>query len=294
MNDLVVSDPVFGPIEPGSGRLAGSYTLGSSVAERDRLRQQRAVLHGHSSSLLDRMSMQPGWTALDMGCGPAGILDLLSARAGPAGEVTGIDVDADNVAEARAFVRQRGLRNVQVVSGDARHTELPGSTFDLVHTRLLLVNVSQPADVIGEMARLARPGGWVAALEADILSLCYPPHPAVEQLAEVLTAAIRSDGADPHLGRRLPEMFRDAGLTDVRAEARTDVYEPGHPQRTVLLDLVRAMRLKIVTRGLATEGDLDALESAARSHLGNASTLHVPVIYFLAWARKPGDNGSHR
>jgi SAM-dependent methyltransferase len=294
MHDLAASDSAFGCAAARRGRPGGLYTLGSSDAERDRLRQQQAALRGHSSALLDRVGMQAGWSALDLGCGPAGILDLLSARAGPTGRVTGIDVDAGNVMQARAFARERDLGNVRVMSDNARGTALPGGAFDLVHTRLVLVNISQPADVVAEMARLARPGGWVAALEADILGLCYPPHPAVGRLAGLLVSAVRHDGADPHLGRRLPQMLRDAGLTDVGTEARTDVYETGHPQRTVLLDLVRATRSKIVSSGLATEVDLDALDAAARCHLGDARTLHVPVIYFLAWGRKPGTDASHR
>jgi hypothetical protein len=37
-----------------------------------------------------------------------------------------------------------------------------------------------------------RPGGWVAALEADIHGLCYPPHPALDHLTGLLVAAIRA------------------------------------------------------------------------------------------------------
>jgi len=151
----------------------------------------------------------------------------------------------------------------------------------------VLVNISRPAEVVAEMARLARPGGWVAALEADILGLCYPPHPAVDRVTELLMTGYRHDGADPQLGRRLPRLLRDAGLTEIGVEARTDVYAPGHPQRTVLIDLLRAMRPKIIARRLATGAELDALDAAARRHLAVPDTLTVPVTYFLAWARKP-------
>jgi len=54
----------------------------------------------------------------------------------------------------------------------------------------------------------------------------------------------------------------------------------------VLPDLLRAVHPKIITRGLAGEAELGALDTAARRHLADPDTLVVPVTYFLAWARK--------
>jgi trans-aconitate methyltransferase len=34
--------------------------------------------------LLDRVGVAEGWQAIDLGCGPSGILDLLADRVGPA------------------------------------------------------------------------------------------------------------------------------------------------------------------------------------------------------------------
>ena len=84
------------------------------------------------------------------------------------------------------------------MTGDARRTGLPSGSFDLVHTRTLLNTVPRPEEVIAEMARLARPGGWVASMEFDMeYALCYPPHPAFTRISEIFTAAFRRNGADP-------------------------------------------------------------------------------------------------
>jgi SAM-dependent methyltransferase len=226
--------------------------------------------------------------AIDLGCGPSGVIELLSNRVGSSGRVVGLDFNPSNVALAREFAHQRGLANVEIAEGDARRTGLPPSSFDLAHARTLLINVPEPAQMVAEMVRLVRPGGWVAALEPDgILNLCHPPLRAWDRLVEIFRDSHYSDGADPFIGRRLPELFREAGLLDVGVEARADVYPIGHSRRTIRLDLVRSMRPKILERGLADEQELDEIHRAVQEHLDDPRTLVLPHLLFLAWGRKP-------
>jgi ubiquinone/menaquinone biosynthesis C-methylase UbiE len=269
------------------------YTLGSNPAERARLRRQSEELREHAITLLARVDVKQGWKALDLGCGPSGTLELLSERVGPPGQVTGLDVNPVHVAQARALVRERSLENVEIVEGNARSTGLPSASFDLVHARLVLVNIPDPADVVAEMTRLVRPGGWIVGEEADTdIHLCYPPHPAWDRLVEIFRAAYQHDDADPRLGRRLPELLRQAGLVDVGVEARADVYPAGHPRRTIRLDLVQSMRSKILERELIDERGLHELDRAAREHLADPDTVVMPCVYFIAWGRKPNRTGA--
>ena len=146
---------------------ASVYALGSSPAERDRLRRQSEELRAHSAALLDWVGVERGWNAVDLGCGPSGTIDLLAERVGPDGHVTGLDVNPANVALAREFADEHGLANVDIAEGDARRTGLPPSSFDLAYARTLLVTIPDPAAVVSEMARLVRPGGWIAVMEPD-------------------------------------------------------------------------------------------------------------------------------
>ncbi len=277
--------PSRGDDEP-AGRIV--YSLGTSPAERDRLRRQSGELRDHSVLLLDRVGVAEGWQAIDLGCGPSGILDLLAGRVGPAGRVVGLDVEPANVALAREFAAERGLVNVEVVQGDAHRTGFPSAAYDLVHARTLLINVPDPAAVVAEMVRLTRPGGRVAVLEPDGgWTVCYPAHPAWDRLTQIFRAAQETDGADTFIGRRLPELFRQAGLAEIGVEAKADIYPAGHSRRTVRADLVRSMRPKILAAGIATDRELDEVDHAVREHLSNPDTLMMPHLLFLAWGRKP-------
>jgi len=112
--------PVAAMSGPGSGEGAAQagapvYALGSSPAERSRLRRQSGELSAHSAALLDRVGAGPGWINIDVGCGPSGTLDLLASRVGAAGRVTGLEVNPANVALARDFADECGLANVDLV-----------------------------------------------------------------------------------------------------------------------------------------------------------------------------------
>jgi ubiquinone/menaquinone biosynthesis C-methylase UbiE len=283
-----VGEPVR-PATGAPGQDAGAvYALGSSQGESARLQRQAEELAADSAVLLDRVGLLSGQSAIDLGCGPRGVLDLLAERVAPAGRVVGLDSDPAHAAMAAEFAAGRGLGGVEVITADARSTGLPPGSFDLVHARTLLVNLPDPAQAVAEMVRLATPGGQVAAAEPDTEhALCYPPLPAFDRIGEIFRAAFTRNGADPAIGRRVSELFRQAGLTDVRVESRTQMYPPGNSRRTVRLDLVRAMRPQILAIGLASSQELDDLDATLRPHLQDPRTVAMTGLLFLVWGRKP-------
>jgi SAM-dependent methyltransferase len=271
------------------------YTLGTNPAERARLQGQADDLAAHTLALLDHVDLPVGGRALELGCGPAGSIAVLADRVGPSGSVTAVDIDPAHVALARQLVADRGLGHVEVLQGDARATTLPSGSFDVVHARLLLVNIPRPDQVVAEMVRLVKPGGWVLVDEADGgARVCYPPLEAFDQLVAVFQAAYRSDGADLLIGRKLTAMLGRTGLVDVGADGRADVYPAGHPRRTILPDLVRSMHDKVIERGIVSQDDLAGLDRQVREHLAHPDTLVMSCLYFLAWGRKPAEGcGCH-
>ena len=143
--------------------------------------------------------MQPGDSAIDLGCGPIGILDLLSAAVAPGGRAVGVDANPGHVEIVQDYAREHVLTNVGVIAADARRTGLESCSFDPVHARTLLVTVPKPGEVLAEMVRLARPGGWVASQEADIdFARCYPALPAQDRLVSLFRTSFGRSGANPH------------------------------------------------------------------------------------------------
>jgi SAM-dependent methyltransferase len=267
---------------------ADVYALGSNSAESARLQRQSDELRPQGAELLRRIGLAQGQSAIDLGCGPGGILDLLSAAVAPGGRVVGLDADPLHTAMARQYASDRGLADVEVVTADARHTGLPTGRFDLVHARTLLVTIPQPAEVLAEMVRLARSGGWVASQEPDVENAwCYPPLPAWDRLREIFRASFGRSGADLLIGRRLPEMYRQAGLEHTEVVAHAPLYPAGHSRRTIVPDLVCSLRPVILELGLSDERELAELDRAVREHLADPHTVALAHLLVVTWGRKP-------
>ena len=261
------------------------YSLGVDDAERARLLAQCAMHRAEAELLLDRVGLRPGDRALDLGCGPLGVLDLLAERVGPTGRVVGLDREERYLAIARQELDARGLGGVALVAADATGTGLEPASFDLVHERLVLNNVPRPDAVVAEMARLTRPGGRVAVQDVDWMTwTCLPEHPDWDLLRE--TAAAVWSG-DVHLGRRLPALLRGAGLVDVEVMPHLRVFRPGEPYHRLLVRFIALHRTRILQCGRLFAEELDAAVARLENHLAEPSTAVLYATFFQAWGRVP-------
>lgn len=99
-----------------------------------------------------------GGAVLEMGIGTGLALEFYQ----PQVRVTGIDLSADMLREARARVEKLGLRHVDALyEMDASQTGLKDASFDHVAAMHIMSVVPDPEAVLDEMVRLCRPGGSV-------------------------------------------------------------------------------------------------------------------------------------
>ena len=273
---------------PGETEEPKAYVMGSSDPELSRLIEQAHVFEPQSRALLQVVHLHRGMRALDLGCGPVGVLDLLAESVGTEGEVVGIDSDGGMVTKARAFAASSGLQQVKVVTGDAAHTALPSEHFDLVHARLLLLHVKDAGSVVREMVRLCRPGAVVALHDVDADPwFCEPPHPSWDRLAGAFIELLESRGTAANLGRRLYGMLFRAGLVDLGVTAFPELSRSTDPYREKLIDFVTIARGQLLERGLVSEPELGRLIDELRIHLAQAETIVLGGLHYQAWGRKP-------
>jgi SAM-dependent methyltransferase len=265
----------------------GIYVWGTDQTELQRLLQQIELYVPEATWLLDHLKIGSGARVIDLGCGPLGILPLLSERVGCHGDVLGLELEPSFVEMAKRLLAERTLANVQVITGDAMATGLQGNTFQFAHERLLLIVVPQPMRVISEMVRLAEQGGVVAVEEVDIDTwICEPPHPAWERLFVAFQTVYRRDGKDLRIGKRLPAMLRAAGLVNVGCKVHARVNGPGDFRQQQLLVFVKLFRRQIIEAGLIQADELGSLFQQLENHLADPATLVISPLLFQAWGYK--------
>lgn len=262
---------------------SSEYPLARTAAEFARLDRQRAHLAPMAAAMLDEIGVAPGWHCLDLACGPGGITDLLSARAGSAGRVVGLDLNPDFIAHARS-----AAANTEFVLGDAFATGLPDRSFDLVHMRLIGCVVGNPAGLLAEALRVTRPGGWIAQQESEYSTLrCFPPHPAWDRLRSALESILpHATGAMP-VAHQLYRQACEVGLQEIEYRPLLYGVRAGDPWRDFLPATIESLADAILGRGLLDEPALAEALTACRTHLADPNTVFCSPTLVQVWGRVP-------
>lgn len=194
---------------------ADRYTHGhhDSVLASHRTRTARNA----AAYLLPRLA--PGQRLLDIGCGPGTITLDLAAFVAP-GEVVALDREPAVLAEVERLAGERGRANLTTTIGDVYRLGDEEGAFDVVHAHQVLQHLSDPVAALREMRRVTRPGGVVAARDADYAAMTwYPLDARLDRWLEIYHAVARANGAEPDAGRRLVAWARAAGFSDVSPSA---------------------------------------------------------------------------
>jgi ubiquinone/menaquinone biosynthesis C-methylase UbiE len=198
--------------------MAEAHELFSDGAAYERLMGRWSRLIGES--FVDWLDLPKGLRCLDVGCGNGAFTEVLIAGCAPA-TVVGLDPSEGQV----AFARQRpGAASAEFRIGDAQALPFGDGSFDAALMALVISFVPEPAKAVAEMARVVRPGGWVATYMWDITNGGLPIVPLYR--AGKSLGMTTPGSANPAVSRReaLQELWQQAGLEAVDSRAfRTNV-----------------------------------------------------------------------
>ena len=211
-----------------------------------------ALLEHHadptSGRRLQATGLSTGWRCLEVGAGRGSIARWLANEVGPSGEVVALDLDTSLLA---------GLDqpNVEVLCGDVLEVELPGASFDLIHTRLVLMHIPARRRAIERMVSLLAPGGWLVVEELDWMAVQAEPDAERVALFEAFREALPT--IDFECGRALLSEISEAGLIDTAADLRVDVIEGATALGRWEQLSVQALSEEVLSAGTATEEQID-------------------------------------
>jgi SAM-dependent methyltransferase len=262
--------------------VASLHISGSSPHYRGVAEKPETYTHGHAESVLRSHrwrtvensaaylagDLRPGAAVLDVGCGPGTITVDIAGRVAP-GRVVGLDSSPEVLDRARETAA--GLDNVTFSGHDAYALPWSDGAFDVVHAHQVLQHLADPVAALAEMLRVARPGGVVAARDADYAGMTwYPPDPRLDRWLAIYHAVARGNGAEPDAGRRLLAWAHAAGASAVRPSA--SVWCHADPEERAFWGGMWAERIldsriasQAVSAGHATRAELEGIAAAWRA-----------------------------
>lgn len=116
---------------------------------------------------MKKMDVQPGQSALDLCCGTADWTIALAEAVGSEGKVVGLDFSQNMLKIGEEKVKERGLKQITLVHGNAMELPFEDNSFDYVTIGFGLRNVPDYMQVLKEMNRVLKPGGIGVCLETS-------------------------------------------------------------------------------------------------------------------------------
>lgn len=155
-----------------------------------------------------------GHDVLDLGCG-TGTLAVMVAAACREARVSGVDIDPEILAIARAKTQRAGV-TIDLREGSATAPPFEPSSFDRVLSTLMLHHLTTPQkrEAVGAVLRLLRPGG-----EFHIADFGKPHNFLMQLVALPIRLFDGHDHTGGSLRGELPGLLREAGFEDVEETA---------------------------------------------------------------------------
>jgi SAM-dependent methyltransferase len=237
--------------------------------------------------LIDR-----GDRVIDVGCGPGSITLGLAQVAG---QVTGVDVDDAEFADARAYAATHDIDNVKFLEGSIYELDLPDASMDACTLFAMLETLDEPLAGLAEVRRVVKPGGVVGASSIEYAGLILhgPDEPLLRRFYELRLQLWDAQGdVHYHRGRELRGLLSAAGFEDVEAHLRYFSY--GTEERVRTFGLGRAADCRdegyvdgLVAHGLADRDEIDTLEQAW-IRWAESRDAFAAFAWGRATARRPG------
>lgn len=164
------------------------------------------------------LPLGPRDVVLDVPCGDGFYTAKLARRLTPHGKVVAADLSDAFLARARRRFDRPGGLPAEFVKADVYRLPFDHGAFDAVWCARSLISLDDPAAALAELRRVVKPGGAVGVLEDDEYHRVLVNWPvdlelAVQRATAAAAKARYGSAAKLSPGRRMPRLFRAAGLT---------------------------------------------------------------------------------
>ncbi|MGC8862201.1 MAG: class I SAM-dependent DNA methyltransferase [Armatimonadota bacterium] len=115
-------------------------------------------------AILRRVPVCPEMEALDYGCGTGLVTLLIAPRVR---SILGVDISEGMVSVLREKIDSQGIPNVSTAILDLRRDPPLDRRFDMITSSMTMHHIDDPSQVVGKLAAMLRPGGWLCIADLD-------------------------------------------------------------------------------------------------------------------------------
>jgi sterol 24-C-methyltransferase len=248
------------------------------------------------------LRLQPGMRVADVGCGVGGPLVTIGKSTGAS--ITGLNFNAHQIARGQHLVRQAGLDSTcSFMLTDFMDVPVLDGHFDAVYSFEAICHAPDTAKLFGELYRLLRPGGEIAAIDWCLTERFDEDDARHRDIRD----RIEFSNATPDLltTQQQLDAMKEAGFEVLSATDQAAESEPATPWHLALqgrdLSLASLARIpagRRFTAGLtgvleklriAPQGTSEAAQllNVAADSLVEAGEAGIFTPMFLVHARKP-------
>jgi SAM-dependent methyltransferase len=229
---------------------------------------------------LERHGIAQAANILDVGTANAYFLCKLAMRY-RSKRFVGLEPDPFFYKAAEYNRRRFGVDNAVLLQGGCPKTTI-GCNFDFVFSRLSFHQMKDRSNALMWMRDLARAGGRICIIDVDDDAALLQTYPEpFQKLMMVLGGHAKNNGGDRTIGKKLPDMLRDAGFDDIV----TDQYDWYSIKEMTRADFVSYWRMTsdIVLR--IGDGNFNVGDYCSFMHLLNDMSrsghhaVSVPLVY---------------
>ncbi len=200
---------------------AGNEIWGAALYDPDEATQapqaavQASLGCGVPTAVAD---LHEGETVLDLGSGAGADVLISARRVGHTGKAIGLDMTDEMLEFARATAAEAGVANVEFVKGYIEEMPLEDASVDVVISNCVINLSGNKAKVIGEVARVLRPGGRFAV--SDVIA-----DPDMDEATRADMAAWTGCVAGALTRAEFEQTLTEAGLLDVEIRETHRVHD---------------------------------------------------------------------
>lgn len=267
------------------------YELGHTAQELNRLNTQARLVDPFTRWYFREAGIGEGMRVLDVGSGAGDVAFLAAELVGKTGEVVGTDRSPTAIAAATVRANSRGLHNVSFQLGNPAELRFD-HPFDAAVGRYVLMFNSDPAALLGGIARHVRPGGIVVFHEVEWTTVKSSPTVSLyDQCCRWIIETFEKVGTDPYIGKAMYHAFQKAGLPPPTMSLSA-LFGGGANERNgagLIADLAVTMAPVMEQHGVVTQAALDpaTLKKRMISEIVDRGSVVTGRSEVGAWSRVP-------